>query len=649
MKPESENIRQYRLSVRLLFIPAFFFIFISSYTQDAAPTDSLLKIRGTVRALDAISIRLSFNSPVNPSSSKLIPPYDSENEKNLIFLDTLKSKASKTLITRKLYDFVIISNGPASGKVITGSSDGSYRSYSGMKIRKIEIRRLGVFGTNINIPGYYDPNKIEDLLNMTHANTNERIIRKNLLFSEGDTISPLTLSDNERYIRELPYIDDARILVVPVSDADADIIVVTKDVYSLGAKINFSGFDKASVSVFEKNIFGMGHQFGIDVPYNADLSSSPGFGVNYIINNFSRTFINTRAYYYNALGKETYGFDLNRKLVSSTTKYAGGIAAYAMFTSDDLDSLPEPAPVKYTMQDYWLLRSFLLNKESVVRLIVGIRYTNNNVFSRPYIEPDSYHQLQKYQMFLGSVSLSAQKYYKANLIYGYGRTEDIPHGGLINLTFGRELNEFKKRYYLGATVSVGEPVRRIGYIYTSAGFAAFNNEGKTEQGMVMFRTNFFSNMSYLGSYKMRHFLNIDYTRGIGRYTDEYLDFISENGFSGFRNDSTGNSQRLTVGYESVLFTPVNFYGFRFAVYGFADCGFLFGTHDYIGSGDILSTIGVGVRIRNDNLVLNTLQIRLCFYPNLPDYSNINHLLISGEQLLKPDNFEPSRPSILPFK
>ena len=228
MKPESENIRQYRLSVRLLFIPAFFFIFISSYPQDAAPTDSLLKIRGTVRALDAISIRLSFNSPVNPSSSKLIPPYDSENEKNLIFLDTLKSKASKTLITRKLYDFVIISNGPASGKVITGSSDGSYRSYSGMKIRKIEIRRLGVFGTNINIPDYYDPNKIEDLLNMTHANTNERIIRKNLLFSEGDTISPLTLSDNERYIRELPYIDDARILVVPVSDADADIIVSDK-------------------------------------------------------------------------------------------------------------------------------------------------------------------------------------------------------------------------------------------------------------------------------------------------------------------------------------------------------------------------------------------------------------------------------------
>ena len=62
--------------------------------------------------------------------------------------------------------------------------------------------------------------------------------------------------------------------------------------------------------------------------------------------------------------------------------------------------------------------------------------------------------------------------------------------------------------------------------------------------------------------------------------------IRENGFSGFRNDSIGNSQRLSVGFESVLFSPVNFYGFRFAVFGFADAGFLFGTNEFVGSGDL---------------------------------------------------------------
>jgi hypothetical protein len=649
MKPETDHTRKFTISRRLLYFPAFLFIFSTSYTQETTSDDSLFKTHVNIPPLDVITIRLSFIAPVNSAASKLIPPSGSEDEKTLIFLDSLKNKASKTLITRKLYDFVIISHGPESGKVITGSSDGSFRNYSGMKIRKIEIKRLGVFGTNINLPGFYDPNKIENILNKTHFNTNENIIRKNLLFNEGDTISPLILSDNERYIRDLPYIDDARILIVPVSDVEADIIVVTKDVYSLGANFNFSGFDKGSLSVFEKNIFGMGHQFGIEIPYNSDLASTPGFGVNYLVNNFSKTFINAKVYYYDALGRKTYGIDLNRKLVSATTKYAGGISAFEMFTSDDLDSLPEPVPVKYTFQDYWLLRSFLVNKESVTRLIFGARYTNNNVFSRPYIDPYSYHHLQKYQMFLGSVSLSVQKYYKASLIYGYGRTEDIPHGVLYNITFGRELNEFKKRFYLGSSLSVGEPVRGFGYFYTSIGFAAFFNEGQTEQGMILLRTNFFSNLAYIGRYRIRNFANVDYTRGIGRYSDEYLDFIHENGFSGFRNDSTGNSQRLTLSFESVLFSPANFYGFRFAVYGFADCGFLFGTHDLLGSGDILSSIGLGIRIRNDNLVFNTLQIRLCFYPNLPDFSRTNHLIISGEQLLKPDNFEPVKPSILPFK
>ena len=116
--------------------------------------------------------------------------------------------------------------------------------------------------------------------------------------------------------------------------------------------------------------------------------------------------------------------------------------------------------------------------------------------SAALILPESYHHLQKYQMFLGSVSLSVQKYYKANLIYGYGRTEDIPHGGLINFTFGREINEFKKRTILG-NVSVGQSVKRLGYFYSSAGFATFINEGQTEQGMLMLRTNLISNLSYL--------------------------------------------------------------------------------------------------------------------------------------------------------
>jgi hypothetical protein len=649
MKPETDHKGNHLISRRLLYFPAFLFLCSTLYSQETITKDSLIKITVKLPALTLENIKISLTGSDISPASRPIPPSGSDDDKTLIFLDSLKSRASKTLITRKLYDFVIIPHQSGLRKNITGSSEVSFVDYSGMRIRKIEIKRLNVFGSNINTPDFYDPNKIEKLLNKTHLNTNESILRKNLLFHEGDTISPLTFSDNERLIRQLPYIDDARILIVPVSDSEADVIIVTKDIYSLGGKVSFTGFDKGSISVFERNIFGMGHEFGIEIPYDSKFSDSPGFGANYQVNNIIKTFSNLNVYFYDGLGKKTYGFDLGRNLVSSATKYAGGISVREMFTSDDLDSLPVPAPVKYNLQDYWFLRSFLLNKESVSRLIIGVRYTNNNVFNHPYILPESFHYLQRYKMFLGSASFSVQKYYKANLIYGYGRTEDIPYGGLLNITLGKEINEFKSRTYLGSSLSVGESVSNLGYFYGSAGFGTFFNEGQTEQGILSLKTSFISNLSYLGRSRIRNFANVEYTRGFDRYSDEYLDFKSENGFSGFRNDSTGNAQRLSLSIESVIFSPVNFYGFRFAAFGYADFGFLFGTNDFVGSGDILSAIGFGVRIRNDNLVLNTLQIRLGFFPNLPEYSRISQMRITGEQLLRPINFEPGPPSLLPYK
>lgn len=649
MKPENVHTTEDHYFRRLLYFQAFFFIFSTAFSQQPAADVPARRDHDSIPSLETGNINISLSGTDFSDFSELISPAGPENQRTLVFLDSLKSRASKKLITRRLYDFVIISHEPESTKEITGSSDIPFIDFKGLKIRKIEIRRLNVFGSNISVPDFNEPNKTEKLLNRTHINTNEIIIRRNLLFHEGDTISPLNLSDNERYLRELPYIDDARIIVVPVSGSEADIIVITKDIYSLGARASLNGLDKGSLSLFEKNVFGMGHEFGIEIPWDSKFTDSPGFGVKYNINNISRSFANLEFYYYDGLGKKTFGFDLSRKLISASTKYAGSISIREMFTSDDLDSLPEPAPVKYNLQDYWLLRSFLLDAGKVSRLILGARYTNNNVFSHPFILPESYHQLQQYKIFLGSLSWSVQKFYKASLVYGYGRTEDIPHGGLMNLTVGKEISEFKERYYAALSGSTGGSARGLGYVYGSAGLGTFINEGHPEQGIFSFRANFISNLSYLGRYRIRNFVSADYTRGFDRYSDEGLVFNRENGFSGFRNDSTKNNQRLSVSFESVFFSPVNFYGFRFAFFGFADAGFLFGTNEFVGSGDILSAIGLGIRIRNNNLIFNTFQIRFGFFPNLPEYSRTSSLLISGQQLLRPYNFEPGQPSVIPFR
>lgn len=620
-----------------------------AYPQFRSGNDTIKKIPPeTINKITNI-ISLFSKELLLSMPTSIIPTPIPVRDKNLVFFDTLKVRASKNQLTRKLYNFVVVRPDTIYKKQFTGTSDINYIKYSGKRIRKIRIQRLNVFGADINNPSAYNPNKIENILNKTHFNTNENIIRKNLLFSEGDNISPLVLSDNERILRQLPYIDDARIIVVPVSDEEADIVVLTKDVYSLGASFTFSGLNKGTVSIFEKNIFGIGHEVGLQMPYDNNDPDSPGFGINYRANNISKSFINMNIYYLNGLGERTFGFDLSRKLVSSTTKYAGGISVLMMYTSEDLDTLPVPAPLKYNLQDYWLSRSFLINKESVSRIIIGARYTNNNVFDRPLILPESYYNLQKYRIFLGSAALSIQKYTKANLIYSYGRTEDIPYGALFKITAGREYNEFKQRTYIGGEISFSKSQRALGYFYTYAGLAGYLNKNHTEQGLLSLGMNYFSNLVILGNSKIRNFVYFKYTRGFGRYSNEFLKFTNDNGFTGFKNDSVNGTQRLSVSLESDLFSPINLYGFKFVFFGFTDFSFLSGTNEILGRGYALSSIGLGIRIRNNNLVFNTLQIRISYFPNPPGYSSTSPITVSGEQVLQPSNFDPGPPAIIPYR
>jgi hypothetical protein len=313
---------KYTRSVRPFILLAFL-CFYNSLQSQVKPDNETLKHLNPDESVDLHTIMPVSVFDINQKVSNTLSPSGIFNKDTTsLFYDSLKVKASRTLITRKLYDFLIVSHEPSSKKEISGSSEAGYKMFSGKKIRNIAIKRLSVFGPSVSMPISSNPNRIEKLLNATHINTNEHIIQKNLLFSIGDTLSPLVLSDNERIIRQLPFIDDSRIIVVPVSDDEVDIVVVTKDVYSLGANYKYSSITKGSGSLFDKNIFGMGHEFRINVSYDSDLPDSPALGAEYNINNIARSFTNLGLYYYDGLGKRTYGFNIDRKLVSATTKYA---------------------------------------------------------------------------------------------------------------------------------------------------------------------------------------------------------------------------------------------------------------------------------------------------------------------------------------
>ncbi len=563
--------------------------------------------------------------------------------------DTLKIKAEKRRITSLIYDMVFVNKPVAGNGRKKMSSTAPFEEYSGRVVRKREIIRLNAFGTNLDDPLVYKPTKTGRFLNSTYLKTRRFILNQYMLFREGDTISPLEMADNERLLRGLSFIEDARIIIVPVEGNMADVAVIVRENYPLGFDLKLNGITEGSIGVFDRNFAGLGHDLEISTPYRFDEYPSPGIGARYSIRNIMRSLSDLELYFSDGLGSTNVGGLYKRGFVTSETRYAWSASVKLTYTSTDLDTMPVPVPLRYTYQDYWAARSFMLDRTSVTRLIITGRYINNNVFKRPVIEENSYYRLQKYHIITGSLAISSQRFINTSLIYSYGRTEDIPYGYMLEALGGREINEFKSRNYAGVIASYGNIYERFGYIYGGISVSSFFNHEHTEQGMLEMKIRYFTPLIKAGRSRIRTFVNLYYMRGFDRYTDEFLYLRNNDLVRGFRNDSVSGSNRLVMTFEPVLFTYKPLIGFRFAFFTFADAGLLVnGSYD---TGQYFSVLGLGagVRIRNDQLVFNTIQIRFAFYPYSPPYSEKSWFTANGIVRLRPPGFEPGPPGVIPFE
>lgn len=564
------------------------------------------------------------------------------------FYDSLMVRAERRRLTRLLYDMLIITPAPPGQAREKLASTKAYEAYEGLKIRSIEIIRLDAFGQDIDNPQEKNPSRAERLMNSTYTKTRKFVLNQHLLFKPGDTISSLELSDNERLLRELPYIDDSRITVVPADSNYADIAVVVREKYPVGANIRIDDIRSGRIGLYTRNFIGMGHELEISSPYDYNEYNTPGIGLRYSINNIARSFSDLNIHLSDGLGTTNIGGVFSRDFVTSETRYAWSGSVIFTSTNEGIDTMAVPAPLRFTRQDYWVARSFMLDRSSVTRLIVSGRYMHNNVFRRPDIDDFSYYRFQNYQSLTGSLTVTSQRFINTSLIYSYGRTEDIPYGYMAELLWGREKNEFKLRNYAGGNLAYGNFFTGVGYLYAGLGVSAFYNDGHTEQGLFQGSIRYFTPLVRLGRSRVRTFLNVKYSRGFNRYSDECLYFRDDGLIRGFRNDSLSGNTRIALSLEPVLFINKPVIGFRFAVFAFADAGLLSRGQPMGEDYYTVLALGAGVRIRNDQLVLNTLQLRIAWYPHSPPWSESQMMTVNSLTRLRPPRFEPDPPGLVPY-
>lgn len=119
------------------------------------------------------------------------------------------------------------------------------------------------------------------ITNTLHISTRERVIRKFLLFQEGDEYVPSRIEETERILRSQHFLHYASVTASEPHDGVVDILVVTQDSWSTqpGGKVGSAGgATDYGFAIEETNFLGLGKQ--VTMLYESGVERT-GYGVRY--------------------------------------------------------------------------------------------------------------------------------------------------------------------------------------------------------------------------------------------------------------------------------------------------------------------------------------------------------------------------------
>ncbi|MBB6612332.1 hypothetical protein H7F15_14875 [Pontibacter sp. Tf4] len=534
-----------------------------------------------------------------------------------------------------------------------------YERHNYKVVRNIRVISLDAFGYSINDTTRVPANWFEKTGNFFHARSKGSLIRNKLLFETDKTLEPLALVESERLLRQTDYILDARIIVNErtTTDDSLDVIVITKDVFSLGGSGSFTpSSGSGRITVRELNFLGLGHQPELTYRFNQEAPRPWEFAGRYSIENIGRSYITANIAYINENRYQERSAFLSRDFYATNTRYAGAVGVsrieeQLLLPPANGDATPTFGTLSYTRRDAWFGRAFKfksynLGYEPRGRLILGVRVIDTKYHIVP---TENFHSNQ---LYLGSIGYSVRKYYKDRYLFGFGRTEDIPTGGIVSVTTGYQDGAGTNRRYFGASAAFAQYRSHLGYLYGNVSWGSFLNDDTWEQGKLEVQSLYFTRLYERGNWKLRHYLQTRATFGLNRNPEELLTINNNDGLRGFNSEMLRGSKRLTLNYEANLYTPFSFLGFKLATLAFADVAWLSaGNKTSPLKNKPYTGFGLGLRFRNEYLSFSTIQILFSFYPRLPVNEDIRGFKVyeASRPYYDFTDFRFERPGVAEFR
>ena len=225
----------------------------------------------------------------------------------------------------------------------------------------------------------------------------------------------------------------------------------------------------------------------------------------------------------------------------------------------------------------------------------------------------------------------------------------MPIGIVYGVTGGVQIKPESRRIYLGLRLSFGD-YYDWGYLSSNFEYGTFLNKSNNEQGVITAGINYFTGLFEVGKWKFRQFVKPQVTIGTNRFPYDSLTLKEGYGLSGFNSIALSGSSRILFTLQTQSYAPWNLIGFRFGPFVNFSMGMLSDRVTGFRTSKVYSQIGFGVLIKNENLVINTFQISISFFPLIP---GIGQNVFKMNSYRTTDfgfrDFEIGKPSIITYR
>jgi outer membrane protein assembly factor BamA len=493
--------------------------------------------------------------------------------------------------------------------------DGDELEAQQARIGRILITRKNIFDPSDPKENYW-PYR---LANKLHMVTREEVIRRELLFQEGDLYSQQLIDESERNLRALGVIYHVGIRPTSYHDGVVDLEVTSQDTWTLRPSVRFSragGNNAFGFSFSEQNLLGRLKVLSISRRNDIDRTTTQ---LSYLDPRILGSRYALRTYYADSTDGTSWGLFTSRPFYSLNTSWtmnAGGehVHRTSKLYSDG-DSVDEFVQVTDSFNASYGVSTGLVGN-NVVRFTFGYQYLENLfsevedapppsipcVLAGDYLpDPDAFPGssicLPPNQKFSGpSFNLQVLKaqFIKATNYNQFDREEDFNLGNDLNISAWLSLKDFEadsSQVILGITDSVGVPITgNTNFLYTGA-LTGRIGSGEAQNVILAQAVETYCRVTPRQTFYGR----LGFDVGINLDEQNQLLLGGDTGLRGYPTRQFDGDHRLLLTLEHRFFSNIELFRLvRLGFAGFADVGDAwYGSSESLS--DLHSDFGVGLR------------------------------------------------------